>query len=556
MKLQDMKTVICDVLIVGGGGAGLRAAIEAKEMGADVLIASKTRVGYGNNTFISKAAFAATGWGDPEDNQSLHLKDTIIGGRFINDQNLVAAMTREVGTEVNFLEKSGVRLRKREGNILINPTPGHRYPRGIGAEKPVGSELILPLKERAQRIGIRFTDRVFITKLFLRGNRIAGATGVDNEGYFLSISAGSVILATGGYAQAYRNTDNAPGITGDGLALAFDCGIRLKDVEFVQFYPTAMGRLGKRILLYEAFISRAGAVLKNARGENIIEKHGLTDPKIMTRDRLARSISEEIFQGSGLNEGVILDISPVQEDNLKRFRSLLPLQWTADQKEFIVSPTTHFCMGGVIINEQAETSIAGLFAAGEVCAGIHGANRLGGNALAEVFAMGGIAGRNAVKAAQEGGRPNMSGGEITDERARLEYSPSQPGEDIKKLSHSLKELMWLQAGIIRNGNGLDDALSRITELRSLSQNSPRTNVGELKRYLELQNMLLMSEIICRGALLRTESRGAHYRSDFPEEDNINWLKNIVVSQDSGQMILKSIPVSPDVVPLEDVEQLR
>jgi succinate dehydrogenase/fumarate reductase flavoprotein subunit len=150
----------------------------------------------------------------------------------------------------------------------------------------------------------------------------------------------------------------------------------------------------------------------------------------------------------------------------------------------------------------------------------------------------------------------MSGGEITDERARLEYSPSQPGEDIKKLSHSLKELMWLQAGIIRNGNGLDDALSRITELRSLSQNSPRTNVGELKRYLELQNMLLMSEIICRGALLRTESRGAHYRSDFPEEDNINWLKNIVVSQDSGQMILKSIPVSPDVVPLEDVEQLR
>jgi succinate dehydrogenase/fumarate reductase flavoprotein subunit len=317
-----------------------------------------------------------------------------------------------------------------------------------------------------------------------------------------------------------------------------------------------MGRFGSRILLYEAFISRAGAVLKNARGENIIENHGLTDPKIMTRDRLARSISEEIFQGSGLNEGVILDISPVQEDNLKRFRSLLPLQWTADQKEFIVSPTTHFCMGGVIINEQAETSIAGLFAAGEVCAGIHGANRLGGNALAEVFAMGGIAGRNAVKAAQEGGRPNMSGGEITDERARLEYSPSQPGEDIKKLSHSLKELMWLQAGIIRNGNGLDDALSRITELRSLSQNSPRTNVGELKRYLELQNMLLMSEIICRGALLRTESRGAHYRSDFPEEDNINWLKNIVVSQDSGQMILKSIPVSPDVVPLEDVEQLR
>jgi succinate dehydrogenase/fumarate reductase flavoprotein subunit len=550
-----METIICDVLIVGGGGAGLRAAIEAREMGADVLIASKTRVGYGNNTYISKAAFAATGWGDPEDNHSQHLKDTIMGGRLINDQNLVAAMTRTVGKEVNFLEESGVRLGKSEGNILINPAPGHRYPRGIRAEKPVGRELILPLKERAQRIGIRFNDRAFITKLFVRDNRIAGAAGVDDEGCFLSISAGSVLLATGGYAQVYRNTDNAPGITGDGLALAFDCGIRLKDVEFVQFYPTAMGRFGRRILLYEAFVLRSGAVLKNARGENIIEKHGLTDPKLMTRDRLARSISEEIFQGLGLNEGVILDISPVQEHNLQRFRPLLPLQWTSDQKEFIVSPTTHFCMGGVMINERAETSIAGLFAAGEVCAGIHGANRLGGNALAEVFAMGGVAGRNAVKAAQEGDRPNMPDEEINDERERLEFSPSQPGEDMKNLSHSLKELMWFQAGIIRNGNGLNDALSRITELRSLSQNSPRTNVGELKRYLEFQNMLLMSEIICRGALLRTESRGSHYRSDFPEEDNVNWLKNIVVSQDNGQMILKSIPVSQDVVPLEEVERL-
>jgi succinate dehydrogenase/fumarate reductase flavoprotein subunit len=550
-----METIICDVLIVGGGGAGLRAAIEAREMGADVLIASKTRVGYGNNTYISKAAFAATGWGDPEDNHSLHLKDTIMGGRLINDQNLVAAMTRTVGKEVNFLEESGVRLGKSEGNILINPAPGHRYPRGIRAEKPVGRELILPLKERAQRIGIRFNDRAFITKLFVGDNRIAGAAGFDDEGCFLSISAGSVLLATGGYAQVYRNTDNAPGITGDGLALAFDCGIRLKDVEFVQFYPTAMGRFGRRILLYEAFVLRSGAVLKNARGENIIEKHGLTDPKLMTRDRLARSISEEIFQGLGLNEGVILDISPVQEHNLQRFRPLLPLQWTSDQKEFIVSPTTHFCMGGVMINERAETSIAGLFAAGEVCAGIHGANRLGGNALAEVFAMGGVAGRNAVKAAQEGDRPNMPDEEINDERERLEFSPSQPGEDMKNLSHSLKELMWFQAGIIRNGNGLNDALSRITELRSLSQNSPRTNVGELKRYLEFQNMLLMSEIICRGALLRTESRGSHYRSDFPEEDNVNWLKNIVVSQDNGQMILKSIPVSQDVVPLEEVERL-
>jgi fumarate reductase (CoM/CoB) subunit A len=556
MQFLDFKSISCDILVIGGGGAGLRAAIAARERGADVLVVSKTRVGYGNNTFISKAGFAAAGWGDAGDDYTLHVRDTVIGGRFLNDQKLVSLMAREAGRQVRFLEECGVNLRKREGKILLGRTPGHSFPRGIGTEHALGRELILPLRERARRIGVRFADRVFITRLFSSDNRITAASGFSEEGDFISFAVRCVILATGGYAQVYCNTDNVAGITGDGHALAYELGLHLKDIEFVQFYPTATGRFGKRILLYEVFVHYAGAQLKNARGENIVIKHGLDDPKTMTRDRLTRAVSVEIDGGLGVDNGVILDLSPVQEKHLKGLRSFLPSKWTADRKEIIVAPTTHFCMGGVVINERSETAIAGLYAAGEICAGVHGANRLGGNALAEVFALGGVAGRNAAAMAEEIEQPEVPKREIAEEKKRLEFSPSETGEDIETLSRSLKEVMWEKAGVVREAPALGEALRRIEELRSLSLNSPKVHARELRRYLELQNMLLMSEMICRAALMRTESRGSHYRTDYPEEDNINWLKNITLSQEGKKMALRSVPVAPDMTALQEIDEQR
>ena len=223
-------------------------------------------------------------------------------------------------------------------------------------------------------------------------------------------------------------------------------------------------------------------------------------------------------------------------------RDMIPMKWLTGGKKIIVAPTAHFCMGGVKIDEQAQTARPGLFAAGEVCGGLHGANRLAGNALAEVFAMGGIAGRNAAGLAKGMDSPRIPAGLLDEEKQRLTYDPSMPGPDVKSLTASLKETMWAGAGVIREAASLEATLARIEELKAGRLNCPRENVGDLKKYLELENMLLLSEMTCRAALLRTESRGSHYRTDFPEEGE-NWVKNIVFKKAEAGMGIETVPVS-------------
>lgn len=541
MALKDSSVFTCDVLVIGGGGAGLRAAIQAREMGADVLVVSKSKVGYANNTYISKASFAATGRGDPRDVEDVHVRDTVIGGRFLNDQALVAVMAREAGAQVDFLEKCGAHFARKGAEIQLGHTPGHSYPRHFRGMNRIGRDFILPVREYARKIGVRFADRVFVSKLFLTDNHISGVSGVSRDLEFQLFSAGSVILATGGYAHIYLNTNNAPGITGDGTALAFEAGLPLKDMEFVQFYPTALGESGRRLILYEAFVMDAGGVLRNAQGENILHKHGLNDPMVITRDRLARAIMSELREGLGVNGGVIMDLSSVSDAKLERLSHLLPSEWSAFQKEFIVSPTTHFCMGGVITETNAETLVPGLFAIGEVCAGMHGANRLGGNALTEVFSMGSVAGREAALRARELGLQQIPDHDVEEERNRLESILQRSGDKPGTFRRSLKEIMWHKAGIVRNGIDLETALDGIEELRGVN---PSIRKGsDLVKYLESRNMLLVSEMVCKAARMRTESRGSHYRSDFPDEDNANWIKNIVIRKEDGEMKLESVPVS-------------
>jgi len=335
------------------------------------------------------------------------------------------------------------------------------------------------------------------------------------------------------------------------LALAYDLGVPLTDLEFVQFYPTGMGKSGAKMLFYEFLVFNFGARLINAAGEDIVAKHNLDDPMLMTRDRLAQAIATEISKGLDVDGGVIMDLGPVKDEDLQSLSGLIPLRWTVGKKEIIVAPTTHFCMGGVMIDEKAETAQPGLFAAGEVCAGVHGANRLGGNALAEVFVMGGVAARHATIKAQEVERPHLSADLLQEEKDRLAHRPAGTGEDIRILTAALKEAMWTGAGVIREAGSLKKALSRIEEFKSSSLGSPRENIGDLKKFLELQNMLLLSEMISRAALLRTESRGSHYRSDFPEEDNTNWLKNIIVRKDGVKMKLETVPIFLDPVSFEE-----
>jgi succinate dehydrogenase/fumarate reductase flavoprotein subunit len=533
MRFRGVNRDRCNVFVIGGGGAGLRAAVAAREAGADTLLVSKARVGYGNNTFISKATIAATGFGRPDDDPHVHEKDTFESGRFLNDTGLVRVMAGRIHDEISFLQACGVLFHKEGTGLRVIHTPGHTYPRHVSVPSRLGGDLILPLRAHAKKAGVRFGERVFVSKILTSDNSVRGVCGFDEAGDFRLYETGCVVLATGGFGQVYLHNNNAPGLTGDGHVLALEAGVALRDMEFVQFYPTALGKLGGRLLLYEGLVFQGGAVLRNARGEDILLKYGLKEAKLATRDRVSQVLTQEILEGRGVGGGVVMDLGELAEDMPASLRLLLPANWIPSQRCLPVSPTTHFCMGGVIAGPDAATSLPGLFAAGEVCGGVHGANRLGGNALAEVFVMGAVAGRGAAGRAKAIEAAPLSESEIHVEKARLEGLGVAEGVEVHECAQKLKQVMWQHGSIIRSGEGLEQALSAIERLGSeeagITVKSPR----DLRATLEFRNMRLVSEMVCRAALLRTESRGAHFRTDYPEENGRNWLRSIVITKEDG-----------------------
>jgi succinate dehydrogenase/fumarate reductase flavoprotein subunit len=542
---KNSQRFSCDVLVIGGGGAGLRSAIEARENGARVIVVSKAKVGYGNNTIMSKAILTSPGWGDSGDNPQVYLRDTVIGGRYINDQKLVKMMAGEAGRQPSVLEKYGASFSKTDDKFDLLAIPGHTYARDVQGKNHIGKDYMMPLITYAKNAGVDFVDRVFITRLIASNNRIAAVTGISEDGSFVTFTVKCVILATGGYSQIYYNSSNTPGINGDGLALAYELGVPLKDMEFVQYYPTASGKRGNNLVLYEGFLFN-GAVLKNSDNENILAKHGLTDPKTITRDLLAQTIFKEIRDGFAREHGLLMDLSGVSEERLTKLKPMLP-KGASERRECIVSPTTHHTMGGIMIDSTTRTALPGLFAVGEVCGGMHGANRLAGNALAEIFAMGGIAGANAAINAKENDMSSEPEDQIKNERERLEALFSQDGEDSLSLIKSLKKMMWQKAGIVRSPDDLEKALAQIENFRSESLKCRIAIPKDLMHNIGLQNMLLLSEMVCRSALLRTETRGSHCRSDYPQEDNANWLKNIVIRKEKDDMVLDMHPVQLEYV---------
>ena len=542
MKLREPEYISCDVLVIGGGGAGLRAAIQARQGGASVLLASKSPIGLGNNTALSKAAFAAaTSERDTSDNPDVHVGDSLEGGRFINDRRLLERMARRVVDEVSFLQSCGVSFQKDGEKIFISRAPGHSYHRHFHGEKRQGTDFSLPMKEYASRIGVNFMERVFISRLLTKNGEPTGTVGIDREGRLLVFLARAVVLATGGLGQLYLYTNNAVGMTADGHALAFHAGAPLRDMEFVQFYPTTIG--GTRILLYEAFVFNAGAIIRNSQGEDVLLKHGLADPMVMTRDRMAQAIMREILDGNDVDGGLIIDLSPVTDENFNRLRRLLPTHTPEERREFIVSPTAHFCIGGIVTDEDTRTAIPGLFACGEVVGGAHGANRLAGNALTEAFAMGAIAGENSAPRAKETSVKKPDPAEISAEKSRLESLLGKEAGSTVELLKSLKNVMWYQAGIIRHQSGLKEALDKIRNIRAMAGKVQVTDIKGLSRWLELDNMLLGAELISQAALERTESRGAHYREDYPNEDP-GWQANLFITNRQGKIALEKRPVEP------------
>ena len=547
MELGTPQRISTDVLVIGGGAAGLRAAIAARKHGLAVVLISEAPVGFRNNTAISKAAFAATGiWEEPGDSPEAHLGDTIAAGRFINDQQLVATMTKALKQQVYDLMEFGVSFRQRDGKLAVGKVPGHAYPRHVTAEAGKGINISRPMRQYAASLGIQFMEGILVTRLLQTGNTAVGVVGLDDKGQVFVIGAKSTIVATGGAGHIYLRTNNAIGLTGDGYALAYEAGAVLRDMEFVQFYPTAWGKQGSKMCMYEGFLP-LGATIRNSLGEDILEKHGINNITSVTRDILTRIIMKEIVGGRGVEGNLVVDFTTVPEDRDQgRFRSLL-MSKECKLGKLPVAPTVHFFMGGVRINESCETGISRLYAAGEVCGGVHGANRLGGNAISETLVFGTIAGNQAANSATKTELIPTPQGEVTAEVERLRKLASGAGrESLEELLQSLKQTMWDKAGVMRDGQRLEEGLKTILTLRAQLAAVSLTEYRQLPQAVKMANMLTVAEMVCRSALMRTESRGAHYRTDYSEEDDEQWLKIIETSCQNEEMVLRATPVTKEV----------
>ncbi|MFC1956746.1 FAD-binding protein [Chloroflexota bacterium] len=535
MILKKQQKINTEILVIGGGGAGLRAAIAGAQKGTRVLLVSQSPVGYGNNSAIAAGKMCVVI--DPADSPQAYLKDVLSAGCFINNQRLVEILADNSVHQVRDLEQLGVSFVRKNGDLEVGSVPGHSYSRCVSTDNK-GLSYTRPLRAKAEALGVSFLEDLFITKL-VRGDEIKGAIGIDSKGVLFIIEAKAVILATGGLGQLYSNTSNAVRVSGDGYALAYEIGAALQDMEMVQFNPTAMSEgATKPIVLYDFGLAQLGGIIRNCEGEDVLRRYGLDDPAIMTRDRISRAMMTELVEGRGIDGALSLDLSSAAGD-FEKIEKLLPKRaHKYDLGNIPVAPVAHFQMGGIRIDEANKTGIAGFFAVGEVTGGVHGANRLGGNSLAEIFVFGERAGIAAASEARKEPTESIGGKEVNAERQRLQSLLCHTGDcRIDEMMNQLKSTMWYKAGIIRNQPALNEALTEIKRLRQNLNKVRVIGVKDLVEAVRLRNMVTVSEMVVRSALLRTESRGAHFLTDYPKENHEQGQRNVVLHKEHERMVV-------------------
>jgi len=547
-----------DVLVIGAGGAGLRAAIEALAQGANVGVVCKSLLGKAHTVMAEGGIAAAMANVDAADDWRTHFRDTMRGGKFLNDWRMAQLHAQEAPDRVRELEQWGALFdRTQDGRILQRAFGGHSFKRLCHVGDRTGLEMIRTLQDRGVAMGFDVYMECAVTRLLIDDGRIAGAFGYWREqGRFVLFKAKAIVIATGGIGKAWQVTSNSWEYTGDGMALAYEAGADLMDMEFVQFHPTGMvwppGVQG--ILVTEA-VRGEGGILRNRLGERFMEKYDPKRMELSTRDVVARSIYTEVREGRGSEHGgAFLDISHKPADYVKKklpsmyhqFKELADVDITKQPME--VGPTCHYMMGGIRV--QAETgaaSIPGLFAAGEAAAGLHGANRLGGNSLSDLLVFGRRAGLAAADFAKANPSLRIEDSQIASaERQMLEPFERTSGESPYEVHRDLQATMQKLVGIFRTESDLEQALEILNILKARAakvrvEGSRMFNPGwHLAR--DLQNMLTVAEAVARCALARKESRGAHSRLDFPEYDAIWEKQNNVISLHGGQMTLRQEPV--------------
>jgi len=539
-----------DVLIIGAGGAGLRAAIEALAQGASVGVVCKSLLGKAHTVMAEGGIAAAMANVDAADNWKTHFRDTMRGGKFLNDWRMAQLHAQESPDRVHELEQWGALFDRTEnGDILQRAFGGHTFKRLCHVGDRTGLEMIRTLQDRGVQQGIDVYMECTVTRLLTDDGRVAGAFAYWREtGRFIVFKAKSIVIATGGIGKAWRVTSNSWEYTGDGMALAYEAGAELIDMEFVQFHPTGMvwppGVQG--ILVTEA-VRGEGGMLRNRAGERFMEKYDPKRMELSTRDVVARSIYTEVKEGRGTEHGgAYLDISHKPAEYVKRklpsmyhqFKELADIDITKGPME--VGPTCHYMMGGIRVDaETAQSTVPGLFAAGEAAAGLHGANRLGGNSLSDLLVFGRRAGLAAAEYARRASPAPNDSAQIAEAEKELVAPFSNAGTESPYAVHrDLQEVMQNLVGIYRTKDDLERAL---VELEKLNARAAKASVEGSRLFNpgwhlsnDLKAMLIVSEAVTRSALARTESRGAHSRIDYPNVDAI-WEKkhNIIVRQAGG-----------------------
>ena len=587
--MPEYQTHDYDVLVIGAGGAGLRAATEASAHGARVGVVTKSLLGKAHTVMAEGGIAASMANVDERDNWRVHFADTMRGGQYLNNWRMAELHAKEAPDRVRELEAWGAVFdRTKDGRILQRNFGGHRYPRLAHVGDRTGLEMIRTLQDHGVHGGMDVHMEHTVLTLLKDDGRIAGAFGYDRErGRFILFRAKAVVLATGGIGRAYKITSNSWEYTGDGHSLAYYAGASLIDMEFVQFHPTGMvWPPSVRGILVTEGVRGEGGVLKNKEGRRFMfddipenyrsqtadneeegwrytqgDRQSRRPPELLTRDHVARCIMREVRDGRGSpHSGVFLDIAwiknrvPGGAEHIKRklpsmyhqFKQLADLDITEEPME--VGPTTHYMMGGIRVDADTQMSdVPGLFAAGECAAGLHGANRLGGNSLSDLLVFGKRAGEYAAKFAGENGPAGVDGGQI-DVAARDALQPfERTGENPYGVQQDLQEMMQNLAGIVRREDELRQAL---TELETLEQRAKQVAVVGSREYnggwhtaLDLRNLLTVSDMIARAALERRESRGAHFRDDFPLKSEEEGRSNIVVRQaETGEMQVTREPL--------------
>jgi fumarate reductase (CoM/CoB) subunit A len=570
MKMQNYEVLRTDVLVIGGGAAACMAAISAHNEGAEVLVLDKGQVGKSGCSPNAHGGMALY-HKDEKDNWKVHLEDTLMSGGFLNNQEIVKILCRESAKFPAMLERYGALFnRDDDGSYSVRQFGGHRYKRSIFSGDETGHEMMNGLKREVYRLGITLKDEVMVLRVLIKNYEVVGAFAWDMAaGRFIVVQTPTVVLATADGAGIWPSASERQ--RGDGLFLAMQAGAELTDIEFIQYHPThAWWPYGVRGSVSESFRSEGG-ILLNSEGERFMERYDPKQKELATRDKVSVCIFKEIQAGrSAPHGGIFASVTHLDPDHVVKrlrviFRKYMGFGYDIRKQPIEVRPRPHYLNGGVMTDSNSGTRVSRLFAAGAVTAGVHGANRLGSNALVDILVFGDIAGRNAAQRAR---MTKISGfdavRQIEEEFGRIERLLSDEAKSnpctIPVLRRRHVEMMDRYMGVMRTEEGMKEMLKEIDRTKteempnlSLRSKSLMHNY-ELRDAFEMSFRLAIEEMSTKAALMRKESRGSHYRDDYPTRNDREWLKNIVFILKDGELQVETRDVVQSILRLEELPE--